>query len=120
MFQHIIVPVDGSKHSEKALEYAAQLLTDSTGELSVLMVVPSYLAASFPGSHLPGASELEDHHKRLAEQYVSEKAAEIASRTGVPAKGVSLKGVPAEEINEYATMTRADLIVSSSRGITTA
>lgn len=119
VFQHITVPVDGSRHSEKALDYAAQLLTGGTGELSVVTVVPSYLAASFPGSNLPGRTELEDHHKRLAEDYVAQKAKEITSRTGVPAKGVTLRGTAAEEINEYATMTRTDLIVINSRGITT-
>lgn len=119
VFQHITVPVDGSRHSERALEYAAQLLTGTTGELSVVTVVPSYLAASFPGSNLPGRTELEDHHKRLAEEYVAQKAEELTLRTGVPAKGVTLKGTAAEEINEYATMTRTDLIVISSRGITT-
>jgi nucleotide-binding universal stress UspA family protein len=119
MFQHITVPVDGSRHSEKALEYAAQLLMGSTGELSVVTVVPIYLAASFPGSKLPGTTELEDHHGRLAEEYVAAKAEEIETRTGVPAKAVTLKGLPAEEINEYATMTATDLIIISSRGITT-
>lgn len=119
MFKHVLVPIDGSRFSEGAVDYAAQLLAGSAGELSLVIVVPNYLAASFPGSNLPGAAELENHHKQLAEQYIAQKAQEVSSRSGVQAKGVALKGSPAEEINEYATMTRADLIVISSHGITT-
>ncbi len=119
MFKHVLVPIDGSRYSERAVDYATELLTGSDGELSLVIVVPNYLAAGFPGSSLPGAAELEQHHKELAEQYVSQKAAEVSAHSGVHAKGVALKGSPAEEINEYATMTRADLIVISSHGITT-
>jgi nucleotide-binding universal stress UspA family protein len=119
MFKHVLVPIDGSRFSERAIDYAAQLLAGSEGELSLVVVVPNYLAAGFPGSNLPGAAELEEHHKQLADQYIAQKAKDVSSRLGVRAKGVALKGPPAEEINEYATMTRADLIVISSHGITT-
>jgi nucleotide-binding universal stress UspA family protein len=119
MFKHVLVPVDGSRFSERAIDYATQLLAGGTGELSLVIVVPNYLAASFPGANLPGAAELGNRQKQLAEQYVAQKAHEVSSLAGVPAKGVALKGSPAEEISEFAASTRADLIVISSHGITT-
>lgn len=118
MFKHVLVPIDGSRFSERALDYAVQLLAGSEGELSLVVVVPNYLATSFPASKLPGAAELEDHHRQLAEEYIARKASDVTSSSGVQAKGVALRGSPAEEINQYAAMTRADLIVISSHGIT--
>jgi hypothetical protein len=109
MFKHVLVPIDGSRFSERAIDYAAQLIAGSAAELSLVIVVPNYLAASFPGSNLPGAEELQNHHKQLAQQYIAQKAQEVSTRFVVQAKGVALKGSPADEINEYATMDQGRL-----------
>jgi nucleotide-binding universal stress UspA family protein len=102
MSKTILVPVDGSEHSKKALEFAAELGTKFEGQLSAAAITV----------HTTG-DELEDVGVK-----VIAAAREIAAAHGctdVEAKAVL--GDPASEIVERAREIDADMIVMGSRGL---
>jgi nucleotide-binding universal stress UspA family protein len=119
MSKTILVPVDGSEHSKKALEFAAELGTKFEGQLSLFHVLQSLpldrtliLGAAAITVHTTG-DELEDVGVK-----VIAAAREIAAAHGctdVEAKAVL--GDPASEIVERAREIDADMIVMGSRGL---
>ena len=68
-----------------------QLLAGSEGELSLVVVVPNYLGDQPPPSKLPGASELENHHRQLAEEYIARESKRRHLEFGSASKGVALE-----------------------------
>ncbi|PWE33767.1 universal stress protein UspA [Maritimibacter sp. 55A14] len=121
MFKRILVPVDGSKGAEAALDMALQLQSATGGkaELLILTVFRHHgqLEASFS---MVRASEpnniddaLRDHAKEIAE---SGKA--HAKKSGAKKVRAFVKnGPPARSIVAFAREHEVDLIVLGSRGL---
>lgn len=120
MSKTILVPVDGSEHSKKALEFAADLCARlDGGKLSLL-----HVAQSLPHDRtlvLGGAAisvraspdELEEVGRK-----VIDAAREIAAEHGCTQVDASSElGDPAAKIVERAKAINADMIVMGSRGV---
>lgn len=113
--QRLLVPVDFSDSSLRALRYAADLAADSGASLTIVHVV----AADYGWLDI-GREEYRDLDKALQKQAAAELRALVGAN--VP-RGVSTDlevriGRPAEEIVAAADEARADLIVLSTQGRT--
>ena len=119
MSKTILVPVDGSEHSRKALEFAADLCKRYEGKLSLLHVLQSLpmdrtlvLGAAAITIHTTG-KELEDIGAK-----VIDAARKLAAEHGVSdVEAQAVVGDPAREIVDRARAIGADMIVMGSRGL---
>ena len=120
MIKKILVPVDGSEHAQKAVEFAANVAKQNDASVHLLHIISS--------TKIP--KEVEDFVKseRIAEppatylQVVGEKilgAAESeAKRMGIKnVEKIVMKGDPAQVIIDYAKEGDFDMIVIGSRGL---
>jgi nucleotide-binding universal stress UspA family protein len=115
-FKNILVAVDGSKESDKAIEVAAELAQKFEAKITLLHVVN----VPEPGQ-VPGTSEKPD--KAIRDRLIEEgkkilgRAIQTTRRKAVASEKISF-GYPADTIVKEASALNADLIVMGSRGTT--
>jgi len=113
--KRILVPIDFSECSKKALQYALPLASEHEAALTLLYVVPpAYGAGEYGGINYAQleASMRTDGEKALSKLAAAELSGEVAGDTLVRV------GSPAREIIETAKDLPADLIVISTHGRT--
>jgi nucleotide-binding universal stress UspA family protein len=115
----ILVPVDFSAHSEKAVRYAMTLATRFGARVSLLHVVedPFVTGAWQAEAFVPNIPELLDDLMKAAQAHIAEVKTRAAASGVVPAATV-VKGQPAQAIVEEATAGGFDLIVMGTHGRT--
>ena len=114
MFTNILVPIDGSDNSYRALD-AALLLSEKLGSnISVIHVMEEV-----PITHIGSEKILNE----LLEAYKKEnqdillKCSEIANQKGLTIKTFLLQGNPASVILDYNKKEKFDLVIMGSRGL---
>jgi nucleotide-binding universal stress UspA family protein len=117
MFSRILVALDGSEYSVKALECAIDLAKKYRSQLVLVHVVIRQIYAINPpeAGILAGTAivrELETEGKAILA-----KGEDAAKSQGIPVETRLRQGVPAEELLHAATDEKADLIVLGSRGL---
>ncbi len=114
-FGRIVVPVDFSPFSKRALRAALRLGRICGAEVHLVHVVPDYDLPSAFHIHLPDREELEARVSRWAgrafDDYLRSEDTE-----GVRLVRVVRYGKPARNICDYATEVGADLILIASHG----
>ncbi len=111
----ILVPVDGSENSDRAIKHALGLVAAGlAADLHLLNVQPSFGGAisTFVGRDQIDSYRREEGNKGLA------SAVALAAAASIPAKvhiGVGRQG---EVVRDYARKLGADLIVMGTRGHT--
>ncbi len=121
MVAHVLVPVDGSKHAEKAVRLAAEIAAASGARLTLLHVaaideVPKELTR-FAEIESVGEAAAADVRRIIGER-ILESAEAIARKAGVAKPALMLDyGDAAETILAVAARRKADLIVIGSRGL---
>lgn len=126
MFRKILVAVDGSEPSNKALKYAAEFSAKWGAELKILAVVPKVILPVFPNEGMgtmPSTiySEMDRYQGRARAAY--EKVLEDAVRAvkeahpEIRVDGIFKEGRPSSTIVETADREDVDLIVVGSRGL---
>jgi glycine betaine transporter len=115
----ILVPVDFSTYSERALEYAIGFAGRFGASLHLLHVVEDPIATGVWGGEtvLPNLTELREELVNSAERQL-EKYREAATRAGVPVVSTAQVGLPAITIVDQATSLGVDLIVMGTHGRT--
>jgi len=110
----IIVGIDGSHHSQRALEVAIREAALRHAPLTVLTVHQVVAGYSGHGVAYPGDDALADKARQAAQEEVDSVVAKLgdARPSSVTVRGVS--GLPAEALLDAAK--DADLIVVGSRG----
>jgi nucleotide-binding universal stress UspA family protein len=107
----ILVAVDGSETSDRAVEEAVVLAKELEAELEFVSVfAPPRSALGNP--YYDRSLQYSLHHARLAVASALVKASEA----GIEADGEVLEGQPAEEILHLAEQRAVDHIVIGSRG----
>ncbi len=116
MYEKILVPLDGSEHSECILDHIGTLARGCTIPSVVLLqvVAPFPRAAS---DYLGGdtAREVQEKSKSAAADYLSHAGDGLRALSGA-LETVVLEGNPAHEILEYAKHHGVDLIAMSTHG----
>ncbi len=122
MFKNILVPLDGSKYSQKAAVAAIDLAARYGSKIHFLTVtktpparVSDSLRRYMKIEHMLG--EPEDIIEQMARD-VLRKAELHARKKGVKAvKSTTTPGRPARAIVDFAKREKTDLIVLGSRGL---
>jgi len=127
MFNKILVAVDGSEHSRKALNYALELAEKFDGKITLIHVysrvvpmVPS--ADTIPGPILtPSAStaiatKITEEAKKMGVQILDE-AEQIVKERGISVEKVLREGDAVREIVATAQEGKFDIIVFGHRGL---
>ena len=114
MFRSVLVAVDGSAHSDRALAEAVDLARSGGARLTILCVAtqPSVPVAS--GSYVPPPVTTQAEVERVAEEVVEKAYASVPD--GVAVATVVRHGVPGPEIVERIVAGRHDVVVLGSRG----
>jgi nucleotide-binding universal stress UspA family protein len=117
LFSKILVGLDGSEYSLKALDFATDLAKKYQSQLVLVHVVMRQIYAINPpeAGVLAGTAivrELEEDGKAILA-----KGEETAKAKGIPVETRLKQGVPAEELLRAAVDEKADLIVLGSRGL---
>jgi nucleotide-binding universal stress UspA family protein len=122
MIKKILVPIDGSKHSDRALKYALDLAEKYSADIKLLTVAQPVVATGSmfltqpmlpPTSTAIYVKEIEAAHKKILAEALK-KAKESKPNINISKKMVN--GRPADKIVEIANKGNFDLIVMGSRG----
>lgn len=109
MFGTILLPVDGSSQSEKAVQLAAKLAAPAGNEVVVMHVIEL-----IPAKMGPVELELREDGEALVERYAKELADVGVSATTKVARG--LRGRVGNVLVDAASDLDAGLIVMGCRG----
>ena len=112
----ILVPVDFSSHSEKAMETAVEFAKAFGAEVHLLHAYSLPVGVVGPYDYQIPANILTDM-RESAKKRVDEEVSKLAD-SGVPASGVITEGLPTQAILDTAEQLGADLIVMGTRGLT--
>jgi nucleotide-binding universal stress UspA family protein len=113
MFSKLLVPVDGSENSARALEAAVFLSKKIDAHVIVMHVMQKP-----PTVYIHPQKELEEllrNYRREAEQ-ILERCEEIGNRNGVELKKVIIEGDVASKILSFSEKEGLDMIVMGHRG----
>jgi nucleotide-binding universal stress UspA family protein len=113
MFSKLLVPVDGSENSVRALEAAIFLSKKIDAHVTVMHVMEKP-----PTLYIHPQKELEEllqNYRNEAEQ-ILEKCEEIGNRNGVELQKVMIEGDVASKIIKFAEKELFDMIVMGHRG----
>ncbi len=106
----ILVPVDGSESSRRAVRLAAEIARALPAELTLLHVVP---VTEFPAL----IAEAEATRGEAEAQVLLAESARLAGEHGVAPTVVLRRGHVANQILRCATERSPDLIVMGTRGL---
>jgi len=121
MINKILVPVDGSDHARKAIEFAANIARQNDAEVHLLHVVEV--------KEIPEAVERFIKSEGMNESPVAvytemvgrgiiEQAQQTAQDNGIKnVETIKVEGDPAETIIAYAKERDFDMVVIGSRGL---
>jgi nucleotide-binding universal stress UspA family protein len=119
LFRKILVPVDGSENSNRAIRIATAIAKKYAARLFIVHVIPTpvYLYTGQVSSS-PFVGQYMEIADREARKIVNEGVL-LAKSHGVKATGKIIRHVPSvvEAVVGYAARKRADLIVIGTRGL---
>jgi nucleotide-binding universal stress UspA family protein len=118
MIKSILVAVDGSDHSRRALEMACDLTSRYQAKLTIVNVAePNPNAELVWGGTSISLGTRPGEQSKTAKKIV-ETAAEMARDKGIEGvETVVFEREPAESILDFARKGKTDLIVMGSRGL---
>jgi universal stress protein A len=112
----ILVPLDFSAHSRKALNYAVKLAGQFGSEVTIINIVAPVIYAE--GMVLPAAMENLDRVSEEHAQAELDKIAEEVRSHNVKCDTHVLLGHPSDEIVNYAKKHETDLLLITTHGRT--
>jgi nucleotide-binding universal stress UspA family protein len=119
VYKHILVPIDGSRLSLKALNSAVKLARLARARLTVLHVVAPFDPMIYAEGYVVGAETMKDYEAAASEkgrQHL-ERAAGAARKAGVEcAMRLVTSGLPYKAIIAEARRRDCDCIVMASHG----
>ena len=118
MFQHILIPTDGSELSQKTVRFGVDLARHHRARVTIIHVVPDYhLMIAYEGSFDPVTEErIEQEAKGRADAYL-QYASDVAAAAAVPCETVREIGDhPHDSILKTAEARGCDLILMTSHG----
>ncbi|MBM4362042.1 MAG: universal stress protein [Deltaproteobacteria bacterium] len=111
----LVVPIDFSDCSERALAYAADLARCLSGSLHLVHVVP---ASAYIAPPLVAGPTLVGDLREQSQRAFDEALAQARREHAVPLSGELAEGVPHREILRLASAAGATLIVMGTHGRT--
>jgi nucleotide-binding universal stress UspA family protein len=115
MLKNLIVAVDGSKSSEKALSTAIDLAKALSASLTLVTVAPFHALPAATASAIP---IVHDAEVKVHEELLARLQAKVAT-AGLKASTVLLDGLVSEEILNYLAEHPFDMLIMGARGLST-
>jgi nucleotide-binding universal stress UspA family protein len=117
MIKNILFPIDGNKHSLKALDLVKEFALKHNAKVTVLhsYFLPSHFN-THSSSHYIYLSNIE-HNLKEHGQKILEETVNKLKEEGVNAHFTLIKGPPGPSIVETAKNSSVDLIIMSNRGL---
>jgi nucleotide-binding universal stress UspA family protein len=117
MYNKILVPLDGSKFAESALEHAREIARGSSVDKVILLRVIEPLIVDVKDFiAAERVREAEEKRETEAKKYLDKVAAEL-KKDNIPVETkLIVDGQPAEKILEVASDEKVDLIAMSTHG----
>jgi nucleotide-binding universal stress UspA family protein len=128
MFEKILVPLDGSAHSVRALEKAVQIAKKFSGKVTLIyaysvsmqpIILPEPTTLSSPTIPILNATEISrvvEAARTTGERILKDGEAR-AKTEGVAVKAMLVEGHAVQEIVRTAKEDNFDLIVMGARGV---
>jgi nucleotide-binding universal stress UspA family protein len=120
MFKHILLPTDGSKLSDRAIQRGIELAESLGARVTSVHVIPEFRIMADESFVLPNTVELKRRYEKESQaraEKLLDKIGERARAAGVKYEGVAVTGdVPYEQIIEAARKRKCDLILMASHG----
>jgi nucleotide-binding universal stress UspA family protein len=120
MFKHILLPTDGSKLSDRAVQRGIELAEAVDARVTAVHVVPEFRMMADESFVLPTSVDLKSRYEKEAKARALKMLDKIAARAqaaGVAYEGVVVVGeTPYERIIETARKRKCDLIMMASHG----
>ena len=118
MYQHVMVPMDGSELAECVLVHLEKLICDTQGvRVTLIQIVPPFHLYSDVEDRFPPEERerLENDSMEPVREYLRKKAGQLAKH-GVDAEQVVLSGNIVPTLVDYAEKNGVELIMMSSHG----
>ena len=123
MFKRILVPLDGSRLSGRALPYATEIARHFSGKIILLRVLPLSPMPPIGTYTLPEVIEnvekkADERNRRnlaSARRYLQGKLKGIVS-SGIKGSQHAIAGTPTQSIIEFSKRKNVDLIVMTTHG----
>lgn len=119
----ILVCLDGSKHAEQIIPYAAEQALCFDGKITLLRVIPEPIVISpnFPGTAgvpvwTPGIGKTLKQEKEEAKAYLEVMARELLREKKLHAECVTVQGPAGNAIINYTDNHEIDLITIATHG----
>jgi nucleotide-binding universal stress UspA family protein len=111
----MLVPVDGSENSFRALEQAIFLAT----KIQEAKITVVYIIEDLPSLYIYSPKIMEKLRADYEGEYtkILERCKEMDNKSGININTVLLEGDPASKIIGYSEMEKFDLIIIGSRGM---
>ena len=121
MIKKILVPVDGSGHAKKAIEYATDLALKYDAGVHLIHVVnepkiPDELLEYMEQEHI-NESPSYVYLERIGQKIMGKAEQEVKDKGIEDVHAIVVEGDPAEKILDYARKAGFDMIVMGSRGL---
>lgn len=120
MFQHILLPTDGSKLSDRAVQRGIELAAELGSHVTAVHIIPEFRLMADESFALPTSADLKRRYDKEAKgraEKLLTKIGERAKAAGVKYDCLSIMGdVPYEHIIETAKKKKCDLIMMASHG----
>lgn len=121
MFNSIVVGVDGSEASERALRIACGIAKKFDADLQIVHTprdeTVTYAADAISGFYV-GPNAAQQELLREAAEQMTERALAVAAEEGIEKVEAHIgHGDPAQDVLDRAAAANADLIVTGRRGL---
>jgi nucleotide-binding universal stress UspA family protein len=114
MLAKILMPIDGSDNSLRALDYAFFLAKKADSSVTAIHVIENP-----PTVYIESQKLLNDlmSKYRIESAQILDRCKQMAEKKGVKIETVIVEGDPASNITNYAQKENIDLIIIGSRGL---
>lgn len=120
MFKHLLLPTDGSKFSDRAIQRGLDFAREINARVTAVHVIPEFRMMADESFVLPTSADLKRRYDKEAKTRAEKMLARIGERAeaaGVEYECVAVMGdVAYEQIIETAKKRKCDLIMMASHG----
>jgi nucleotide-binding universal stress UspA family protein len=120
MFKHVLLPTDGSKLSDRAVQRGIEFAKEIGARVTAVHVIPEFRMMADESFVLPTSADLKRRYEKEAKTRTDRMLAKIGERAdaaGVKYECVGIVGdVPYEAIIDTAKKRKCDLIMMASHG----
>lgn len=120
MFKHILLPTDGSKLSDKAVQRGIEFAKEIGARVTAVHVIPEFRMMADESFVLPTSADLKRRYEKESKARAEKMLAKIGERAdaaGLKYEGFAVIGdLPYEQIIETAKKRKCDLIMMASHG----